>query len=136
MVNLEDEVREVVAEFLEQDVLFTALDVSNEVKKALPFASHRDVREEVRKLYPIVIESCGWTRTPITVNLSNGTTAQALLYHDLKHSWDLDNLYDAQQRTKTAVRPVAVAQAAVSAAANYADDNKGNATISARNQQA
>jgi hypothetical protein len=107
MLNLEDMVRSVVQDFIDRDVLFTALDVSNEVKKVLPLSRHREIRDVVRGLFVSDIESQGWARTPITVSLANGSTAEALLYHSLVDSWDLDNRYDAQKRTQVPSRPVA-----------------------------
>lgn len=116
MSNLEDTVRSVVQDFISRDVLFTALDVSNSVKQSLPNARHREVRDVVRSIFSTDIETQGWARTPITVTLGDGTTAEALLYHSLTDSWDLDNKYSAQQRTATAYRPVAHAQATVAQA--------------------
>lgn len=111
MSNLEDTVRSVVQDFISRDVLFTALDVSNSVKQSLPAARHREVRDVVRSMFSSDIESQGWARTPITVTLGDGTTAEALLYHPLTDSWDLDNKYSAQQRTATAVHAVPAPQA-------------------------
>lgn len=111
MSNLEDTVRSVVQDFISRDVLFTALDVSNSVKQSLPQARHREVRDVVRSMFSSDIESQGWARTPITVTLGDGTTAEALLYHPLTDSWDLDNKYSAQQRTATAVHAVPAPQA-------------------------
>ncbi len=120
MSNLEDTVRSVVQDFISRDVLFTALDVSNSVKQSLPNARHREVRDVVRSMFATDIESQGWARTPILVTLGDGTTADALLYHPLTDSWDLDNKYSAQQRTATAYRPVAQAQATVAQAQSQA----------------
>jgi hypothetical protein len=116
MASLEDTVRTVVQDLIGREVLFTALDVSNAVKAALPHARHREVRDVVRGLFTSDIESQGWARTPITVTLGDGTTAEALLYHPLTDSWDLDNKYDVQQRAQTSFRPVAAAQATVAQA--------------------
>lgn len=116
MASLEDTVRTVVQDLISKEVLFTALDVSNAVKQAQPNARHREVRDVVRGLFTSDIESQGWARTPITVTLGDGTTAEALLYHPLTDSWDLDNKYDVQQRAQTAFRPVAAAQATIAAA--------------------
>src|SRR5271170_4917439 len=116
MVSLEDTVRAVLQDFIGREVLFTALDVSNVVKQQLPHARHREVRDVVRGLFTSEIETQGWARTPITVTLGDGTSAEALLYHPLTDSWDLDNKYDVQQRAQTAFRPVAVAQATVAQA--------------------
>lgn len=116
MSSLEDTVRLVVQDFVSNEVLFTALDVSNAVKKIVPQARHREVRDVVRSIFPTEIETQGWARTPITVNLDDGSTAEALLYHPLTDSWSLDSKYGAQQRASTAARPaqptVPVVQAA------------------------
>jgi hypothetical protein len=116
MATLEDTVRSVVKDFIANEVLFTALDVSNSVKQSLPHAKHREVREVVRGMFSTDIETSDWARTPINVTLSDGTTAEALLYHPLSDSWDLDNKYSTQQRSQTALRPAAVAQATVAQA--------------------
>jgi hypothetical protein len=104
MAQLENEVRSVVQGFLQSGELFTALDVSNKVKMALPLARHREVRDIVRGLFTTDMEPQSWARTPIPVKLPNGTTTEALLYHPLTDSWDLDTKYDAQKRAQAAVR--------------------------------
>jgi hypothetical protein len=116
MPSLEDTVRTVVQDLIKNEILFTALDVSNTVKQAQPHARHREVRDVVRGMFTTDIESQGWARTPITVTLADGTTAEALLYHPLTDSWDLDFKYDAQQRAKTTYNPTASAKATVQAA--------------------
>jgi hypothetical protein len=78
----------------------------------LPNARHREVRDVVRSMFSTDIEAQGWARTPIGVTLGDGTTAEALLYHPLTDSWDLDNKYSVQQRVATAARPTSVAQSA------------------------
>lgn len=103
MTTLDSEVRSVVQAFLQSGELFTALDVSNKVKMALPFAKHREVRDVVRGMFTTDIEPAGWARTPITVEIGGGQTAEALLYHPVSATWDLDNLYDAQKRQQSAV---------------------------------
>src|SRR5580698_11462392 len=113
MSSLEDSVREVVQDLIKNEVLFTALDVSNTVKQAQPHARHREVRDVVRGMFTTDIESQGWARTPITVTLGDGTTAEALLYHPLTASWDLDNKYTAQQRAQNSLRPIAAAHTVV-----------------------
>lgn len=113
MSTLEDTVRSVVQDFMKSDVLFTALDVSNTVKQVLPLAKHREVRDLVRGMFTTDIESQSWARTPIQVQLEDGTTAEALLYHPLSDSWDLDNKYDNQRRSLTSHRPASQAQAAL-----------------------
>jgi len=105
MSNLENTVNDVIVSFIGDEVLFTALDVSNKVKELLPSARHRDVRDLVRQAWNDSIEPSGYARTPITVKLSNGSTAQALLYHPLSDSWDLDNKYNDQKRAQVATKP-------------------------------
>jgi hypothetical protein len=117
MASLQDTVRSVVEEFILRDELFTALDVSNKVKAQQPNARHREVRDLVRNMFTSEIETRGYTRSPITVTLGDGTTAEALLYHPLSDTWDLDTKYDTQKRQQTSVNPVAVAAASVAAAA-------------------
>ena|ERR1700722_13342490 len=105
MPTLQDLVRSTVESWVQNDTLFTALDVSNKVKENMPAARHRDVRDEVRNLFITDIEPNGWARTPITVNLPDGNTAEALLYHPLSASWDLDIAYDNQKRAQVSFRP-------------------------------
>jgi hypothetical protein len=100
----EDSVRQVVKSLVNSGTLFTALDVSNEVKKTLPQVRHREVRDVVRAMYTTDIEPVGWTRTDITVSLEDGSSATALLYYPLSSSWDLDTLYSNQKRTQTALK--------------------------------
>ena len=102
-MNIENEVKQVVEAMMNSGELFTALDVSNKVKETFPFARHREVRDLVRGMFTSVIEPTGWARTEITVDLADGTTAQALLYHPLVDSWDLDNKYGTQKRKQTPV---------------------------------
>lgn len=116
MSTLQDTVRLVVQDFISREVLFTALDVSNAVKQQVPNARHREVRDEVRSMFTTDIESQGWAKTPITVSLADGSSAEALLYHPLTDSWDLDNKYSTQQRSATSFRPTAAAQATVAQA--------------------
>lgn len=127
MNTVDDVVLSVVRSFVRDSVLFTALDVSNKVKETHPLARHREVRDLVRSLYSSEIESAGYARTPITVKLEDGTTAEALLYHSLADSWDLDAKYDAQKREQTATRPSVSVQAVQAAAAVIA--NPANLTV-------
>ncbi len=113
MSTLEDTVRAVVQDFMKADMLFTALDVSNTVKQVMPFAKHREVRDLVRGMFTTDIEPQSWARTPIQVTLGDGTTAEALLYHPLSDSWDLDNKYDNQRRALTSHRPTAQVPVAI-----------------------
>ena len=113
MSTVDNVVRSTIQDFIRDGVLFTALDVSNKVKEVLPFARHREVRDLVRASFTTDIEPASYARTPITVTLDDGTTAEALLYHPLVDSWDLDAKYDAQRRAQTSVRPGQVAQPVV-----------------------
>lgn len=106
MTQLNDEVRNVVDGFVKNGELFTALDVSNKVKMAMPTARHSEVRDVVRNLFTTDLEPNGWAHTPIQVELTNGQKATALLYHPLSDSWDLDRKYDVQKRAQAAIRPV------------------------------
>lgn len=105
MSNLENTVNDVIVSFINDEVLFTALDVSNKVKELVPSARHRDIRDIVRQAWNNSIEPSGYARTPITVTLSNGSSAQAILYHPLSDSWDLDNKYNNQKRTQVSTKP-------------------------------
>lgn len=104
MTELEDVVKQVVKDFIHNEQLFTALDVSNEVKKALPFSRHREVRDLVRDLFTSEMAPAGYARTPIEVSLEDGSKVDALLYHSLVDSWDLDNKYDAQKRSQVSAK--------------------------------
>lgn len=104
-MQLSDVVLSVVNDFIAGSTLFTALDVSNKVKDSLPFARHREVRDLVRDLFVSVIEPGNYARTPIKVTLDNGDLVEALLYHPLSDSWDLDAKYDDQKRKQTSLKP-------------------------------
>jgi len=124
MSILENTVNDIIVSFIGDEILFTALDVSNKVKELFPSVSHRDVRNLVRKAWNDSIEPSGYARTPITVKLFNGSTAQALLYHPLSDSWDLDNKYNDQKRAQVSTKsgsdcvaiPVTVGNSTVSVA--------------------
>ncbi len=109
MTTLHDTVLDTVREFVRDGSMFTALDVSNKVKDTMPHARHREVRDEVRSMFQLEIESNSYARTPITVTLGDGTTAEALLYHPLSDSWDLDAKYDSQKRASVSNHVVAAA---------------------------
>jgi len=105
--TLEDTVLSVVHSFMSNETLFTALDVSNEVKKTIPTARHKDVRNMIRSIYGEIIEPAGWSRTEIDVTLDDGSAVPALLYHPLSESWNLDELYGDQKRMQVSVKPPA-----------------------------
>ena len=113
MSTLEDTVRVVVKAMLDTQTLFTALDVSNQVKVMLPHTRHREVRDIVRAMFTSEIETLGWSRSPINVTLEDGSTAEAMLYHPLSVAWDLDAQYDQQKRAQVSLNPAAVAASAV-----------------------
>lgn len=121
MITVENVVLSTVQDFVRAGVLFTALDVSNKVKEDLPLARHREVRDLVRAAFVTDIEPASYAKTPITVTLTDGTTAEALLYHPLMDSWDLDAKYDAQKRTQTATQPIAP-QATIQSVVNVLSD--------------
>lgn len=105
--KLEDLVEDIVAEFIHDNKLFTALDVSNKVKETMPMVRHRDTRDVVRNSWFTLIEPFGYGKTPISVTLTDGSVTQAILYHPdiyLDPS-DLDADYDAQKRAQMPVRP-------------------------------
>lgn len=102
MSTLEDSVRAAVETMVNAGELFTALDVSNEIKTSWPLARHSEVRDMVRAQYSEMQKS-GYGRTPINVTLGDGTVREALLYHHLSDSWDLNSKYDNQKRAQTAV---------------------------------
>jgi hypothetical protein len=130
MSTVEDVVRSTIQDFVRDGVLFTALDVSNKVKETLPLTRHREVRELVRAAFATDIEPASYARTPITVKLDDGTTAEALLYHPLADSWDLDAKYDDQKRAQTANRPTASVQTLQAVAAVIANPANLSAPIS------
>lgn len=113
MTTLNDEVRSVVLQFIQNNELFTGLDVSNKVKLAFPLARHKEIAPLVRDLFSTEIETAGWGRTTINVNLGNGKTAEAWLYHPLSDSWDLDTKYDASKRQQAAIHPASKAAQAL-----------------------
>ena len=102
MQTLDDVVRSVIQDKMNASELFTALDVSNKVKETMPSARHREVRDLVRGMFTTDMSTAGWARTPITVTLADGSTTEALLYHPLADSWDLDAKYDDQKRVQSA----------------------------------
>ena len=110
----QDAVRAIVKDFMSQELLFTALDISNEAKKAMPHLRHGEVREVVRGMFP-EMQTAGWARSDIDVTLADGSQRQALLYYPLSASWDLESRYDDQKRAQTSSKPNAAAQAVVSA---------------------
>lgn len=121
----EDSVRAIVKDFMSKDLLFTALDISNEAKKVFPQMRHRDARDVVRAMFTSDMEPNGWARTDIPVTLADGSKQTALLYYPLSASWDLESLYDDQKRSQISnktVAPVAVAAAVTQAVVDTVSD--------------
>jgi hypothetical protein len=101
MSSVQDIIVSVIEELVRNNELFTALDVSNRVKATHASARHREVRDIVRSMWDADIQPFSYAKTPIDVNLSDGTVVQAMLYHPLADSWDLDTKYDAQKRNQS-----------------------------------
>lgn len=93
--------RHVVDSLTSAGFMFTALDVSNEVKQRLEGVRHRDVSPVVRALFEDGSMGADYTRTTIDV-MAEGKKVQALLYHDKRD--DPDD-YDGSLRRQTAAPP-------------------------------
>lgn len=129
MQTVQDLTLQIIRDFVSNNFLFTALDISNTVKQTMPYERHKIIREIVRNAFHTEIESFGYDRTPITVSLTDGTAAEALLYHPLSATWDLDNLYDTQQRTATSsITAVPTIVSTVSGSFSKDDDGTVNIT--------
>lgn len=102
-IDLEATVKTLVATLIARGELFTALDVSNEVKKQAPTIRHRDVSPIVRDLYDNGDMGL-YERTRIEVSTPNGPE-RAYLYHPVENTWDLDAKYNDQKRAQTATIP-------------------------------
>lgn len=98
-MNLNQLVENIVNNFMQQEIAFTALDVTNKVRET-QFAPHSEIRKEVGNL-SAQIKSTGYTSTTIEVTLSNGDKTNANLYHSLADSWDLDIKYPDSKRNQT-----------------------------------
>lgn len=98
----------VVDEFTSAAMLFTALDISNSVKKTLPDARHREISPIVRDLF----ERRGmgaYTQTLIDVVAAGQKPAKAYLYH-LPEQSPLQ--YDDAMRSQLARPPQQIPQPA------------------------
>ncbi len=98
--------REVVEHLSKNGFMFTALDVSNEVKQELVGVRHRQVSPLVRQLFADKVMGPDYTRTQIDVVTSQGKTVQAFLYHDKN---DEHEDYSGSQREQRALPPRATA---------------------------
>ena len=103
--DIEAETANVIRDFTEQGHMFTALDVSNEVKNRLPGVRHREVAPIVRDFFASGGFADEYAQTLIQVQLPNGQTAEAFLYHD--EADDPDD-YAGNQRRQHAKTPAAV----------------------------
>lgn len=92
-MNKKDIIENTVKDFLSNEKLFTALDITNVVKKTIPYIRHSEVKEEIKELYKFVIPNYDYTKTLIQVTLKDGTVANAFLYHPISDTFDLDNKY-------------------------------------------
>jgi len=93
----------VLERLVEQGFMFTALDVSNEVKLELEGVRHREISPIVRELFDDGALGDDYTRTTIDV-LAGGKTVQAFLYH---HEDDDPDDYDGDLREQKARPPSA-----------------------------
>lgn len=100
--DLVEVVQEVVDGFADDFKAFTSLDVSNAVKESGNAFRHREVAKAVRALFAqgYMSDNHEYVRVIIGVNLPNGRTAQAWLYH---HETVDPADYDA--RSQVSVRP-------------------------------
>lgn len=103
--NIEQETEKVIQEFTDDGHMFTALDISNEVKTRLPGVRHREVAPVVRDLFTAGRFAPEYAQTMIKVQIANGSHVDAFLYHDEED--DPDD-YAGNQRKKTAKAPAAV----------------------------
>jgi hypothetical protein len=103
--DVENVTRRVIDRFACEGFLFTALDVSNQVKLSLPGVRHREVAPIVRDLFEDGVMGESFRQTLIDVQLLNGQATQAFLYH-LEND-DPDD-YAGTQRQQRAIPPVPV----------------------------
>lgn len=95
-MNLRDMVLDIITDFCDNIESFTSLDVSNMVKDSLPSSRHREVAPMVRQAYADgEMDFYGYSRTSIDVNLANGETSRAFLYH---HQSVDPNSYDKRSQ--------------------------------------
>jgi hypothetical protein len=99
--------RREIDRFTCEGFLFTALDISNNVKRSLPGVRHREVAPIVRDLFEDGAMGDDYLQTPIDVQLPHGQTTQALLYH--LEDDDPDD-YVGSQRQQHAIPPVPIQQ--------------------------
>jgi len=95
----------VIDNFTEMGVLFTALDVSNQVKRTLPSVRHREVSPTVRDLFGQGAFGDEYIQTLIDVQAGH-KTVQAFLYH---LDDDDADMYGDSMRSQNATPPVSAA---------------------------
>jgi hypothetical protein len=105
--DVENVTRRVMDRFAYEGFLFTALDVSNQVKRSLPGVRHREVAPIVRDLFEDGVMGESYVQTLIDVRLPDGQMTQAFLYH--LESDDPDD-YAGTQRQQRAIPPVPLQQ--------------------------
>jgi hypothetical protein len=105
--DVENVTRRVMDRFSLEGFLFTALDVSNQVKLSLPGVRHREVAPIVRDLFDDGVLGESYMQTLIDVEIPGGQTTQAFLYH--LEDDDPDD-YAGTQRQQRAIPPVPVQQ--------------------------
>jgi hypothetical protein len=105
--DVENVTRRVMDRFACEGFLFTALDVSNQVKQSLPGVRHREVAPIVRDLFEDGVLGASYLQTLIDVQLPNGQSTEAFLYH--LEDDDPDD-YAGTQRQQRAIAPVPVQQ--------------------------
>ncbi|MCX4242686.1 hypothetical protein [Paraliomyxa miuraensis] len=96
-----EETRRVVEELTSRAFMFTALDVSNEVKRTVHGVRHREISPVVRELFEKGAMGPSYTRTTIDV-LAGDKKVQALLYYE-KSDDPAD--YDGSLRQQQAIPP-------------------------------
>lgn len=105
--DVENVTRRVMDRFSCEGFLFTALDVSNQVKQSLPGVRHREVAPIVRDLFEDGVLGETYMQTLIDVLIPGGQSTQAFLYH--LEDDDPDD-YAGTQRQQRAIAPVPVQQ--------------------------
>lgn len=101
--EVESTTRDVIAEFCRYGMLFTALDVSNEVKTRITGVRHRQISPLVRAVFEAGDMAGGYTRTTIKVDIGGGKQAEAFLYHDQSRD---PGEYGRRDRAQRAAAPV------------------------------
>ena len=105
--DIENVTRRVMDRFACEGFLFTALDVSNQVKQSLPGVRHREIAPIVRDLFDDGVMGQSYVQTLIDVQIPGGQSTQAFLYH--LEDDDPDD-YAGTQRQQRAIPPVPVQQ--------------------------